>query len=308
MGSWSFPRYVSKAEKQAKASKKIEQLKKKKDVRPVIIQGSAIARTWWGKSWNQNLDRYADYSNRIGRGRSYIRHGAILDLQISAGEVAALVQGSRSKPYEISVKIKKLDKAHWQQLVASCSGMFDSLPEILAGRVPKELSELLLGRDAGLFPSLKEISFACSCPDWAHMCKHVAATLYGIGVRLDEDAKLLFTLRGTNADDLVSRTVTTRAESLLEKAVKKSSRIIDDADLSELFGIDLAGSDGLIDPAGSARAAAGTGSVKSRNSKKTDSERGAVIARRKGAGAKKKTLQKPKIRMKRLSLPRKNRD
>jgi len=186
--------------------------------------------------------------------------------------------------------------------------VFDSLPEILAGRVPKELSELLLGRDAGLFPSPKEISFACSCPDWAHMCKHVAATLYGIGVRLDEDAKLLFTLRGTNADDLVSRTVTTRAESLLEKAVKKSSRIIDDADLSELFGIDLAGSDGLIDPAGSARAAAGTGSVKSRNSKKTDSERGAVIARRKGAGAKKKTLQKPKIRMKRLSLPRKNRD
>jgi uncharacterized Zn finger protein len=239
MRFWGFPRYVSKAEKQAKAAKKLEQLKKKRDVRPVILQGSAIARTWWGKSWNQNLERYADYSNRIGRGRSYVRHGAVLDLQISAGEIRALVQGSRSKPYEILIKIGKLSKNTWQQIASSCSGMLDSVSELLAGDFPKELGELFLQRDAGLFPAPREIAFECSCPDWASMCKHVAATLYGVGARLDEDATLFFTLRGVDTASLISRTVSSKAESLLEKAAKKSSRIIDDADLSALFGIEL---------------------------------------------------------------------
>jgi len=236
---WGFPRYVCKAEKQAKAAKKLEQLKKKRDVRPVILQGSAIARTWWGKSWNQNLERYADYSNRIGRGRSYVRHGAVLDLQISGGEIRALVQGSRSKPYEILIKIGKLGKNTWQQISSSCSGMLDSVSELLAGDFPKELGELFLQRDAGLFPAPREIAFECSCPDWASMCKHVAATLYGVGARLDEDATLFFTLRGVDMAGLISRTVSSKAESLLEKASKKSSRIIDDADLSALFGIEL---------------------------------------------------------------------
>ncbi len=237
--SWSFPRYVAKAEKQARAAKKLEQLKKKRDVRPVIIQGSAIARTWWGKSWNRNLEQYADYSNRIGRGRSYVRHGAVLDLQINAGEIKALVQGSRSKPYEILIKIGKLGKNTWQQISSSCSGMLDSVSELLSGNFPKELGELFLQRDAGLFPSPKEIAFECSCPDWASMCKHVAATLYGVGARLDEDATLFFTLRGVDMTDLITRTASAKAESMLEKAAKKSSRIIDDTDLSALFGIEL---------------------------------------------------------------------
>jgi len=250
MRFWGFPRYVSKAEKQAKAAKKLEQLKKKRDVRPVIIQGSAIARTWWGKSWNQNLERYADYSNRIGRGRSYVRHGAILDLQISTGKVRALVQGSRSKPYDILIKIGKLDKSTWQQISATCSGMLDSVAELLAGDFPRELGEAFLQRDAGLFPAPKEIAFECSCPDWASMCKHIAATLYGVGARLDEDAKLFFTLRGVDTADLIGRTVSSKAENLLEKASKKSSRIIDDADLSALFGIELINND--INSAGDA--------------------------------------------------------
>jgi uncharacterized Zn finger protein len=239
MRFWGFPRYVSKAEKQAKAAKKLEQLKKKRDVKPIILQGSAIARTWWGKSWNQNLERYADYSNRIGRGRSYVRHGAVLDLQISGGEIKALVQGSRSKPYEILIKIQKISKNSWQQISSSCSGMLDSVSELLAGDFPKELGELFLQRDAGLFPAPKDIAFECSCPDWASMCKHVAATLYGVGARLDEDATLFFTLRGVDTAELISRTVSSKAENLLEKASKRSSRIINDADLSALFGIEL---------------------------------------------------------------------
>jgi uncharacterized Zn finger protein len=241
MSFWShFPRYVSKAEKMARAEKKLIQLKKKKqDLRPVIIEGSAIARTWWGKAWNKNLERYADYSNRIGRGRSYVRCGSVLDLRIEAGEIKALVHGSRAKPYSITVKIKKLNRNVWQEIASGCSGQLESLEELLAGKFPKALEETFMQQDKGLFPSPKELEFDCSCPDWASMCKHVAATLYGVGARLDEDPSLFFTLRGVATEDLVRRTVSTKAEDLLKKASKKSTRIIADADLSSVFGIDL---------------------------------------------------------------------
>jgi uncharacterized Zn finger protein len=243
MAWWDFPRYESKVEKQARASKKLEQIRKKRAVKPVILQGSAIARTWWGKSWNKNLEQYADYSNRIGRGRSYVRHGAVLDLQIDSGRIKALVQGSRSKPYEIVIQIGKLNKKNWQHITASCSGMLESVSELVSGKFPKELGELFLQRDAGLFPSPREIDFSCSCPDWASMCKHVAAALYGVGARLDEDATLFFTLRGVDMVELVGETVSAKADNLLEMAAKKSSRVIQDADLSALFGIELSNND-----------------------------------------------------------------
>ncbi|HWR73137.1 MAG TPA: hypothetical protein VN604_08195, partial [Nitrospirota bacterium] len=220
MAFWSWPKYVCKAEKQARAAKKLEKLKKKWDVKPVTIHGSAIARTWWGKAWNKNLERYADYSNRIGRGRSYVRCGAVLDLQINAGEIKALVHGSRAKPYSINIKIKKLNRNAWQRVTSECAGMLDSLAELLAGKFPKGLEETFMRRDTGLFPSPKEIDFDCSCPDWASMCKHVAAALYGVGARLDEDPSLFFTLRGVDTGELVSRTVSSKAESLIEKASK----------------------------------------------------------------------------------------
>ena len=238
-----FPRYASKVEKQARASKKLEQIRKKRAVKPVILQGSAIARTWWGKSWNKNLEQYADYSNRIGRGRSYVRHGAVLDLQIDSGIIKALVQGSRSRPYEIVIQIGKLNRKTCQHIAASCSGMLESVSELVSGKFPRELGELFLRRDAGLFPSPKEIDFSCSCPDWASMCKHVAAALYGVGARLDEDATLFFTLRGVDMVELVGETVSAKADNLLEMAAKKSSRVIQDADLSALFGIELSNSD-----------------------------------------------------------------
>ncbi len=241
MSFWSyFPRYVSVGEKKARTAKKLESLRKKQDVKPVIILGNAIARTWWGKAWNQNLERYADYSNRIGRGRSYVRHGAVLDLRIEAGAIKALVQGSRAKPYSVEIGIKKLNKNTWQNITTQCSGMLDSLQELLVGSFPKALGEIFMQRDSGLFPAPKDISFQCSCPDWASMCKHVAASLYGVGARLDEDPLLFFSLRGVDSDALIGKTVASKAESMLGKAIKKSARVIEDSDLSNLFGIDLA--------------------------------------------------------------------
>jgi len=154
MSYWRYPRYVSVAEKKAKAARKLKQLRKKNPaIQPIAIEGRAIAKTWWGKSWNLNLERYADYSNRIGRGRSYVRHGAVLDLQVSAGKVKALVQGSRAKPYTGTIKIKGIAKAIWKNMKAACESKLDSLPELLHGKFPKALGEVFTAQGRGLFPS-----------------------------------------------------------------------------------------------------------------------------------------------------------
>jgi len=228
MGYWGYyPPYVTVAKKKAKAAKKLKQLKKKNpDIKPILLEGSRIAKTWWGKSWNSNLEEYADYSNRIGRGRSYVRHGAVLDLQINSGKVESLVQGTRSKPYSVSVKIKAVNKKIWKEIKSACEGRLDSMQELLAGKFPKALGETFTTQGNGLFPSPKEIDFSCSCPDWAYMCKHVAATLYGIGARLDEDPGLFFKLRKVKMKDLVTQAVEDKTRKLLKKAKKKTSRVI----------------------------------------------------------------------------------
>ncbi|MGR3220671.1 MAG: SWIM zinc finger family protein [Candidatus Anammoxibacter sp.] len=242
MGYWGrrFPEYVSVGAKKAKAEKKLQQLKNKNpNINPIIIEGMAIAKSWWGKSWNRNLEKYADYSNRIGRGRSYVRHGAVLDLRIGKGEVNSLVQGSAPKPYSVTIKIKCISKNTWFDVICACEGKLDSLQELLTGEFPKALDEIFTEKENGLFPSPKEISFDCSCPDLANMCKHVAASLYGIGARLDNDPHLFFTLRKANVNDLIARAVKDKTNELLKKAGKKSSRVIEDADLSAVFGIEM---------------------------------------------------------------------
>ena len=240
MRYWGYPEYVTVAEKKARAARNLKELSKKSpNMKPVVIEGGAIAGTWWGKAWNRNLEQYADYSNRIGRGRNYVRHGAVLDLQIESGEVNALVQGSRSKPYSVSIKIQTLKKDIWNKIKTSCEDTLESFQKLLAGAFPKALGEIFTSRDTGMFPAPREIKFSCSCPDWASMCKHVAAVLYGVGARLDEDPKLFFRLRDADISKLIKQTVTDKTKKLLDKAARKSSRIIEDTDLSTVFGIDF---------------------------------------------------------------------
>jgi uncharacterized Zn finger protein len=241
MGYWSYyPPYVSVAEKKAKAAKKLIQLQKRNpNLQPVLIDGNSIVKTWWGRAWNQNLERYADYSNRIGRGRSYIRNGMVLDLKIQPGRVEALVQGTQSKPYQIAIMINPLDQDAWKRITHDCEGKVDSLPELLEGKFPKALGEIFTAQGKGLFPTPKEIKFSCSCPDWAQMCKHVAAALYGIGARLDQDPMLFFKLRKVDVNELIGKAVAEKTKSLLQKAEKKSGRVMEDADLGDLFGIEL---------------------------------------------------------------------
>ena len=237
---WNYPKYVSVAEKKASAEKKLKQLRKKyPDIQPVIIEGTAIAKTWWGKAWNVNLERYADYSNRIGRGRSYVRAGSVLDLKIMPGEIRSLVQGSRSNPYSVTIQIRGLDTGVWHNIKDACEGRLESLSELLAGKFPKDLSEIFTAKGKGLFPSPPEISFSCSCPDWARMCKHVAATLYGVGARLDQNPGLFFTLRNIDVNDLITKAVEDKTQKILKKSESKSTRVIEDSNISALFGIEI---------------------------------------------------------------------
>jgi uncharacterized Zn finger protein len=238
MGYNGFPQYVSAAEKKAKAMKAINKLKKKNpDIEPIVIEGRTLVKTWWGKAWNQNLESYADYSNRISRGRSYVRNNAVLDLKISKGIVMAMVQGSRAKPYVIKIQIDTLSSEKWGQVTALCNHKIDSLEQLIEGRFPKGLEVLFTERKYGLFPAPKEIHFTCNCPDWAIMCKHVAAVLYGIGTRLDANPMLFFELRDIDGQQLVKKSMETKLENMLKNAGKKSKREIAAEDVLDIFGL-----------------------------------------------------------------------
>jgi len=235
-----YPKYVSVAEKRLMAQKSLAKLRKTNPaISPVILIGNKLSRTWWGKSWNGNLESYADYANRISRGRSYIRNGAVMDLKITTGKVTALVQGSGARPYRIEIAILPLSRNTWDTLTKACEGQIDSLQELVDGKFPKALATLFTVQGKGLFPTPKEISFACSCPDGATMCKHVAAALYGVGARFDENPALFFVLRSVNIDDLVSKAIAQKSEALLKKSSRKSSRVIASDQIAELFEIDL---------------------------------------------------------------------
>jgi uncharacterized Zn finger protein len=238
-----FAPYVSKAEKLRRAEKaKVALAKKGIKLEPVTVDGKReISRTWWGKSWTQNLERYADYSNRIPRGRTYVRSGAVLDLKITPNTIAALVSGSRPQPYKIEVSIKSLEKKVEKALMEKSQASLDSMQSLLSGEFPTDLKEEFFMQGTGLFPSPKEIKLDCSCPDWADMCKHVAAALYGTAVRLDEKPELFFTLRGIKIDDFVGKMVKQESEKILKKAKQKSVRAIatDDGEMSALFGITM---------------------------------------------------------------------
>ena len=238
MRGYGFPKYVSVTEKKAKAEKALKKLKKNNpDLEPVIIEGRTLAKSWWGKKWNLNLENYADYSNRIARGKSYVRSNAVLDLKISKGRVVAKVQGSRAKPYDTEIRIDTLNSTKWQEISELCNHRIDTLEHLIEGKFPKELEILFTDRRYSMFPSPKEIHFDCSCPDYATMCKHVAAVLYGIGARLDENPLLFFDLRDIDGQELIRKSMEQKIDSMLKNAGRKSNREISAEDIPNIFGL-----------------------------------------------------------------------
>lgn len=222
---------VSTRRRQAETEAK-RRAKAGQQLSPVHIEGRNIATTFWGKAWCTNLEGYSDYSNRLPRGRTYARNGSVIDLQIQPGKVAALVQGS--KLYTVSITITPLKDSAWSALRADCAGSIHSLVELLQGKLSQGVMERICLRSTGLFPSPGEIKLSCSCPDWAGMCKHVAAALYGVGVRLDQRPELLFTLREVDHLELVAE-----AGRGLATAPVAGGIVLEGEDLGDLFGLDL---------------------------------------------------------------------
>lgn len=236
MAPWSpFPKSMTVAERRLLAAREVAAAKKTgKALAPVVLAGRVIAASFWGRSWCDNLERYRDFANRLERGRSYVRSGAVIDLRVERGRIEALVSGS--EVYRVAITIDAVAEAHWRALAQQCAGAIDSLLELLKGRLDAAVMTRVCDKDAGLFPTPKQIHFSCSCPDIASMCKHVAAVLYGVGARLDSAPELLFVLRAVDPADLV------KSASAVGSRVgrKRSARALSpESDLVALFGLDL---------------------------------------------------------------------
>ncbi len=235
MSYWGFPQYVSVAERRAQATKEIEKLRKKGTaVRPIAIEGRKIAKNFWGKAWCDNLERYSDFENRLPRGRTYVRNGSVIDLRISHGKVEALVSGSEI--YKVKIDIAVATSSRWTAICADCAGSVGSLIELLQGKLSNNVMARVCREADGLFPAPRELKMSCSCPDWASMCKHVAAALYGVGARLDFDPDLLFVLRGVDRAELVA---TVGADLPLAQTAATSERVLADDDVAALFGLEM---------------------------------------------------------------------
>jgi uncharacterized Zn finger protein len=232
-GGWDYRPYAPVAQRRAKALREVKRLAAKgKPVSPVEITGRVIASTFWGKSWCDNLESYSDFANRLPRGRTYARNGSVVDLQIEPGKISSMVSGSHL--YRITIRIRPLNEQLWKKLKEQCGVGIGSAVELLQGRLSTSVMSVVTSRECGLFPSPAEIEMSCSCPDWAGMCKHVAATLYGVGHRLDHQPELLFTLRRVDHLELIAQ-----AGSSAPKRKTGGRRTIATDQLADVFGIEL---------------------------------------------------------------------
>lgn len=235
MAYYEWRPYVSVAERRRRAVRKMDALRKRGiDIQPVEIDGRKIAKTFWGEAWCEHLESFSDYDNRLPRGRTYVRNGSVCHLAMAKGKIEAKVAGSEI--YNLRIQIKTLPRKKWNALKKRCAGQIGSLLELLQGKLSDHVMEVVTDRKEGLFPLPGEISFDCDCPDWAVMCKHVAAVLYGVGARLDEKPELLFKLRGVNHEELIEAD----AEAAVSAATTQGkSKRLADGDLSDVFGIDI---------------------------------------------------------------------
>ena len=235
MAFFGWRPYVSVAERRRRAQKEVARLAKKgRKIVPVAIEGRVIAKSFWGKAWCDNLESYSDYESRMPRGRTYVRNGSVVDLQIAAGKVTALVSGTEI--YEIAISIARLPKPRWRSVIDACAGKIESVVDLLQGKLSPAILETLARRGTGLFPEPREIGLECTCPDWAFMCKHVAAALYGVGARLDAQPELFFTLRQVDQTELLAGA---GAGGLVKPTAGRGAKLVDRDKLASVFGIEL---------------------------------------------------------------------
>jgi uncharacterized Zn finger protein len=235
MSYYGFRPYVPVAKRREQAAREMAKLAKKgRVISPVAIEGRKIATTFWGKAWCENLESYSDYESRLPRGRTYVRNGSVVDLQIERGKVKATVSGSEL--YTLTIEIGVLPKPRWDAICRDCAGSVGSLVELLQGKLSKNVMERVCRADDGLFPSPDEIKLGCSCPDWADMCKHVSAALYGVGARLDAKPDLLFELRGVDRSQLIA---SAGKDLPMTQRPIAGERVLAEDDIGALFGLEM---------------------------------------------------------------------
>lgn len=233
-----YPPYVPVAKRRADAAKEVAKRQKSgQKLSPVKIEGLKITKSFWGNAWCQNLEAYSDYANRLPRGRTYVRNGSVIDLQLEKGLIKALVSGSEI--YESTITITELMKTSWNDIKQECAGQIGSLVELLQGKLSKQVMEIVTRRDSGLFPKPREIKMRCSCPDSAGLCKHLAAVMYGVGARLDLQPELLFQLRHVDHLELIDGA---GKADLVGKQTTSGKKTINTGDLADMFGIEMADS------------------------------------------------------------------
>ncbi len=235
--SWYY--YQNAGEDKEAVAREI--VKRRKKGEPFVpVEGASSrgvpAHSFWGQAWCHNLEAYSDYETRLPRGRSYLRAGNVYDLDISEGYIFAYVAGTGL--YEVEITIAPVALTRWRKLKKSLAGEVGNLVDLLGGKLGTGVMAAVTDKDKGLFPSPKEIQINCSCPDWAGLCKHAAAVLYGVGLRFDELPELLFTLRGIDASELVSA-AGKGAAALTTARASGGAAILRPDELSELFGIEL---------------------------------------------------------------------
>ncbi len=163
-----------------------------------------FGESWWARRWISVLESFG-WSSRLQRGRSYARHGNVLEIAVAPGEVKAKVQGSRPRPYKVSIHVEPLTDAEWNKVTSAMARQAVFTARLLAGEMPENIEEAFARSKVSLFPtSSRDIATTCSCPDWANPCKHIAAVYYVLGEEFDRDPFLLFFLRGRSREDLMT--------------------------------------------------------------------------------------------------------
>ncbi len=239
-----------------------------------------LSTKFWGQAWQHHLESYADYATRLPRGRSYLRQGNVYNLAIDKGAITAEVAGQRL--YDVSIQISPLEESRWAEIQHQCAGQIGSLLDLLGGKVGDGVLKVITDRDTGLFPGPKEIKIVCDCPDWADLCKHAAAVLYGIGLKFDAEPELFFKLRGVDYQELISQA----ADAVATVPTAGDATVIADDDIASMFGIEIG--DAL-----SPEAEAALNSATTKPAKKTAKPKPvAKKATKKAAAAKKKTKAK----------------
>jgi uncharacterized Zn finger protein len=209
---------------------------------PVRAASAVLCNTPLGSEWCNYLERYVDHNDRLWKGRAYIREGRVIDLKVAPGVIRGQVRGT--KVHQVSALVAPLPKELWTSMLTESTASGESLVELLQGRVSWPVIKPLVLRKIGLFPKVDDLHFSCTCEDQLPVCKHVAAVLYGLGVRLDKVPHVLFKLRQVHMQELIRHAETflpvAGEEPAMLTADSNSRRIDNSANIGELFGFDFA--------------------------------------------------------------------